>query len=245
MSELLDLALAAHGGMQRWEQMQTCSAHLAAYGPLLAMKGVTGILGQPSSEFAFHGATHVQRVTISPVMTTGWHGVFSPDRTAIEFDDGHVVAERINPRAAFAGRTRQAPWDDLDLIYFVSYASWTYLTTPFLLARPDVTAAEGTPWQEDGQLWRSLRVVFPDALATHTRQQVFYFDAHGLLRRLDYAVDIAGSVPVAHYVDEYQKWNGIMVPTRRRVFLRQADGRADRSNMTFAIDVIGDVAFTP
>ena len=85
-------------------------------------------------------------------MPTGQHGVFTPDRTAIETDDGHVVEERINPRAAFAGRTRQAPWDDLDLIYFVSYASWTYLTTPFLLARPDVTAEERTPWQEDGQL---------------------------------------------------------------------------------------------
>lgn len=30
MSELVDLAIAAHGGMQRWEQIQTCNAQLAA-----------------------------------------------------------------------------------------------------------------------------------------------------------------------------------------------------------------------
>ncbi len=245
MSELLDLAIAAHGGMQRWEQIQTCTAHLAAYGPLLEMKGATSILGQPGGEFLFRGDAHSQRATISPFKTTGRHGVFAPDRTAIETDDGHVIEERANPRAAFAGHTRQTPWDDLDLIYFISYASWNYLTTPFLLARPDVTVDEGKPWQEDGQMWRSLHVVFPDSIATHTKEQVFYFDDRGLLRRIDYAVEIAGSVPVAHYVDDYRAFDGIMVPTRRRVFLRQPDGHPDRGSLTIAIDVIGEMTFSP
>jgi hypothetical protein len=45
------------------------------------------------------------------------------------------------------------------VIYFISYASWNYLTTPFFLARPDVTVEEGQASQEDGQTWRSLHVV--------------------------------------------------------------------------------------
>jgi hypothetical protein len=102
---------------------------------------------------------------------------------------------------------------------------------------------EGEPWQDDGQMWRSLHATFPNTLATHTREQVFYFDDHGLLRRLDYAVEIAGAVPVAHYVDDYRQFDGIMVPTRRRIFARQPDGRPDRSKMTLAIDVIGEVTY--
>ena len=243
MSDLLDYAIAAHGGMRRWEQIQTCTAHLTVTGPLLAMNGVAGILGQTGGDYVFRGDAYTQRVTISPFTPTGRHGVFVPDRTAIVTDDGHLIEERPNPRAHFAGYTRQSPWDELDLIYFVSYASWNYLTTPFLLARPDVTVDEGQPWQDDGQTWRSLQVVFPDTIATHTKEQVFYFDDRGLLRRIDYAVEILGSFPVAHYMDAYRECDGIMVPTRRRVFARQPDGRADRSNMSLAIDVIGEVTF--
>jgi hypothetical protein len=243
MSELLDRAIAAHGGMPRWEQVQTCTAHLTVTGPLLAMKGVSGLLGQPGGELWFRAATHAQRVTISPFEPTGRRGVFAPDRTAIETDDGHLIEERPNPRAHFTGHTRQTPWDDLDLLYFVGYAGWNYLTTPFLLARPDVTVAEGQPWPEVGQTWRSLRVVFPASIATHSKEQVFYFDDRGLLRRIDYAAEIAGSVPAAHYADEYREFGGIMVPTRRRVFARRPDGRPDRTKLSFAIDLIGEVSF--
>jgi len=238
MADLLDLASAAHGGMPRWQQIQTYTAHLTVTGLFLAMKGVSGILGQPDGELWFRGDAHAQRATIAPFKPTGRHGVFAPDRTAIETDDGHLVEERPNPRAHFAGHARQTPWDDLDLIYFVGYAGWNYLTTPFLLARPDVTVAEGQPWHEDGQTWRSLRVVFPDAIATHTREQGFYFDERGLLRRIDYAVEIAGSVPAAHYADDHRAFGGIMVPTRRRVFARQPDGRPDRTKVLIAIDVV-------
>ena len=243
MSDLLDFTIAAHGGMRRWEQIQTCTAHLTVTGPLLAMKGIAGILGQTGGDYVFRGDAHTQRVMITPFKPAGRHGVFAPDRTALETDEGHLIEERSNPRAHFAGYTRQTPWDDLDLIYFVSYASWNYLTTPFLLARPNITVEEGEPWQEDGQIWRSLQVVFPDTIATHTTEQVFYFDDRGLLRRIDYAVEIVGSLPVAHYVDDYRECDAIMVPTRRRVFARQPDGRADRSRMSFAIDVVGEVTF--
>jgi hypothetical protein len=83
MSELLDLAIEAHGGMQRWEHIQTFSAHLTVTGPLLTMKGVTGILGQPGGEVLYRGDAHSQRATISPFKATGRRGVFAPDRTAI------------------------------------------------------------------------------------------------------------------------------------------------------------------
>jgi hypothetical protein len=85
--------------------------------------------------------------------------------------------------------------------------------------------------------------VFPDSIATHTKEQVFYFDDHGLLRRIDYAVAILGSSPAAHYAYDYREFDGIMVPTRRRIFARQPDGRADRSSLSLAIDVVGEVTF--
>ena len=42
------------------------------------------------------------------------------------------------------------PWDVLQLAYFIGYAMWNYLTTPFLFTYPGVEAREIEPWHEAG-----------------------------------------------------------------------------------------------
>lgn len=54
---------------------------------------------------------------------------------------------------------------------------------------------ETEPWHEDGQTWHSLLVTYPDSIVAHTKRQTYYFDDAGLLRRLDYSVDIPGGGP--------------------------------------------------
>ena len=58
----------------------------------------------------------------------------------------------------------------------------------------------------------------------HHKQQTYRFDDAGLLRRLDYPVDILGGGPAVHYPSQYREFDGIMVPTRRRVYVRRPDG---------------------
>jgi hypothetical protein len=66
------------------------------------------------------------------------------------------------------------------------YALWTYLTQPFLYTYPGFAVQEIEPWEEDGEDWRRLKVIFPDTIASYTRAQVSYFGTDGLLRRHDY-----------------------------------------------------------
>lgn len=87
---------------------------------------------------------------------------------------------------------------------------------------------------------------FPKEIATHSADQVFYFDAAGLLRRLDYDVEVSGNGQAAHYVDDYVDVDGLKFPTRRWVFPRRADNTADRQAFTGSrgslIDVtVGDI----
>ena len=77
----------------------------------------------------------------------------------------------------------------------------------------------------------------------HTRQQTYYFDEAGLLRRLDYAVDILGGGPAVNYPSEYREFDGIMVPTRRRVYVRNPDGSPVRDSVSIAIE-IANVTFS-
>ena len=77
---------------------------------------------------------------------------------------------------------------------------WTYLTTPFLYTYPGFVTEEISPWEENGEIWRRLKVTFPDNIASHTREQISFFGPDGLLRRHDYTVDILGGATGVNYM---------------------------------------------
>ena len=111
-----------------------------------------------------------------------------------------------------------------------------YLTTPFLLTYPGVEARETDSWREDGETWRRLQVTFPKTIATHNPDQVFYFDADYLLRRLDYQPYVTGA-PIAHYVSDPKEFDGFVFPTRRHVYPRNQDGTADKRLAVITIPI--------
>jgi hypothetical protein len=238
-TELLDLAVDAHGGRRRWEEISRFRVVASISGTIWAMKGKPGLL----DNVVLEGETTGQRLKISPFPQAGRSATWEPGRETIEADDGVVVDERRDPATSFAGHTRQTPWDDFHVVYFASEANWNYFVAPFIFTRSDFITFEIQPWHEDGQVWRSLRVTYPHDIVAHCRQQTYYFDETGLLRRLDYAVGILGSGPAVHYPSEYREFDGIMVPTRRRVYVRNPDGSAARESVSIAIDV-ADVAFS-
>ena len=91
--------------------------------------------------------------------------------------------------------------------------------------------------QVDGLSWRRLRVVFPESIATHSAVQTFYFDSDGLLRRHDYEVDIQGRNAAARYLHDYINVQGIMMPTRFRIYPRGEDNRAMPEPLIVGVDL--------
>lgn len=239
MKDLLDLAIAAHGGWDRWQQVSTLDAHMTAGGTLWHVKG------WPDAYADVHCVVHAHRqhTEYSPFLKAGQHGVYEPDRTSIVTDDGVVLEERASARHFFDGHTIPTPWDRQHLIYFTGYAMWTYLTTPFTLKSPGFVTQEIDPWDENGETWRRLEVTFPANVHTHSTRQVFYFDAAGLLRRHDYSVDIMGGTASAHYASDHRAFGGLVFPTKRRVYATGADNRPILDRVAISID-IHDIAVT-
>ena len=233
MNELAELTIKTHGGLKRWGQFESVSAHLDQGRALWALKGQAGTLDHTNvtaglrSEWASH----------APFDPSGARSRFEPHRVALESPEGEVVEELREPRASFAGHALETPWSTLQLAYFVGCAMWTYLNTPFLLAHPGVASEELSPWEENGETWRRLRVSYPGDIATHSSVQTLYIDGDGLLKRHDYDVEIAGNTPGAHFIDVA----GIMFPTKRRIFPRQADGTASPEPLVVSID-LSDIA---
>jgi hypothetical protein len=235
MNELLSEVIAAHGGAERWKELNWISATFSLKGAFFQIKGKAGVIVDTTAR----ADCHRQYIPYTPFSRPGTRSVFEQHRVAIESMDGRQLEQRDRPRAAFAGHNRSTPWDDLHLAYFTGYAMWNYLTTPFMLALPGIQTEEVDPWDEDGERWRRLQAIFPSNVATHSREQTFYFDSGGLLRRLDYHAEVAGSIPVAHYVSEHREVGGIIVPRRRRAMLRKRDGRPDQEKgPTVAIDFV-------
>jgi hypothetical protein len=233
MSDLATLAMDAHGGLDRWRELKTVSARLLQDGVLWKLKGQEGVLRD------VHVTVDLRKEWAShrPFGQPDRHTSFQPDRVAIETENGDVVEERLNPRESFKGHALDTPWDSLQLAYFAGYAMWTYLNSPFLFALPGVQTEEIGPWQEKGEAWRRLKATFPASIATHSAEQTFYFDQHGLLKRHDYDVDISGGTPAAHYVSELEEFSGIRVPTRHAIVGRQPDGSSVPAPLVVSIDV--------
>jgi hypothetical protein len=219
MSDLLDMVLRAHGGLDRWRTFEKVSATIVAGGGLLPMKGIKIDL-EPREGTA---TIHHKSTVIRPFGRPDWRMVFTPERVAIETTTGIVVQERTDPRSSFAGHTLNSPWDLLHRAYFNGYARWTYLNTPFLMALPGFEVAEIAPWHEGRERWRGLRARFPASVASHSTVQDFYFGEDQLLRRHDYSLEIAGGVPIAQYVYDIVEANGFRFPAKRRAYVRGPD----------------------
>ena len=233
MNQLAKLALEAHGGITRWNSFTTLSAHLIQGGVFWAVKGKGGVLDDVTVTVNLRD----EKASHWPFGTRDRRSRFEPQRVALEDANGKVLEELLQPRSSFKGHTFETPWSDLQLAYFVGTAMWTYLNTPFFLARPGVESEEVEPWQEAGETWRRLKVRFPAAIATHSPEQTLYFNQQGLWKRHDYDVEISGGTPAVHYVSDFKEISGITFPTKHRIFPRQPDGHSATEPLVVSIDV--------
>ncbi|OJH35206.1 hypothetical protein [Cystobacter ferrugineus] len=233
MSDLLARVLSAYGGAERWKKLNKISAHQRFGGVLWPLKQVGGIV----DDARFTVAIQKQWTSITPFTGPDRRSVFTPTRVAIESTSKGVLEELHDPRASFAGHTLETPWNPLQLAYFTGYAMWTYVTEPYSFTFPGVQTEELEPWNEQGEKWRRLKVTYPGSIATHNAEQTLYVDSDGLLRRRDYQVDIAGGVPSVQYMSGHREISGIVIPTTRMIYGRDAQNRAVPEPLVVSIEL--------
>jgi hypothetical protein len=238
-SSLAQLAIDAAGGLERWRRCETVTARLLTGGVLWPLKHQPGVLDDVRVRVNLRKAW----VSHRPFGAADLRTSFQPHRVAIETTEGQTVEELPQPRDSFKGHSLDTTWSRLQLAYFAGYAMWTYLNTPFIFAWDGVEAEEVEPWREDGETWRRLKVTFPPSIATHSAVQTFYFDNEGLLKRHDYDVEVSGGTPAAHYVYQHEEFSGILVPTKRKVLRRGADGTPVPEPLIVSLD-LSEVGFS-
>jgi hypothetical protein len=231
-SELLDLAVKAHGGLDRWNKVKAIKVAASITGAIWFLKGKGDVL----KNVVLTAQTRNQRLTVD-FPGQDKRAVFESNRIVIEKVDGTVIETRDNPEKSFEGQQRETPWDDIQVAYFVGEALWTYLNTPFLYTNDGFVTEEISSIQVEGETWRRLKITFPDNVKSHSKEQISCFGPDGLLRRHDYTVDILGGATGLNYASDYRDVDGIIVPTKRRVYAYEGDYKLVKEPLLVGIDM--------
>ena len=179
-----------------------------------------------------------QRTRTEPFGDAGLAHDIQPDRVVIETRPAKIIAEQQQP----AGDVRRSRMGD----------PWTSAATRLLqrlrdvdLLQPAVPARRTWCRDDRDPVDHARRAAhsgdcaadFRRASTPTVRQQSLYFDDGGLLRRHDYQVDVAGGTRAAHLISDYIDVQGLRLPTRRRVFLLNADGTLQLDRAVVTIDL--------
>ena len=183
-------------------------------GPLLRLKGYRHTFPAPRE---FEIRPH-ERTTIFHGYPDERHrGHFADGNVRIEHvDNREVLIESKEHRRTFTGLAKYHRWSVLDALYFFGYALWHYHVLPFTLDEAHllrVLKRRGKP--------QGIDVLFPPDVPTHCQRQQFYFGADGRIVRHDYVAEVIGAwARGAHFWEHYERSNGLLIASRRRVVAR-------------------------
>jgi hypothetical protein len=232
VNELLNLAVKAHGGLERWNKVKSIKVTASITGAIWFVKGQGDVL----KNVVLTAETKTERLTVDfPGQDKRF--ILEPYRVVTQKTDGTMIEARDNPEKSFEGQQRETPWDEIHVADFAGEALWTYLNTPFLYTQAGFVTEEISPIQVEGETWRRLKVTFPDTVKSHTPEQFSCFGPDGLLRRHDYTVDVLGGATGLNYASDYRDVDGIIIPTKRRVYAYEGDYQLVKEPLLVKIDM--------
>jgi len=138
-NDLLTRVLEVHGGLDNWSRVTELTVQLSLGGPFWDWEGWPDVYAGQT----VHLDPHRERITFEPFTRPGRVSMLdvepgSWERVEIRDDEGRLVEARENPCASFPPYVVETPWDAIQVAYFASAATWSYLTTPFVFTYPDV-----------------------------------------------------------------------------------------------------------
>lgn len=219
MSNLLQQVVEAHGGLRHWEQLSDLVTEVEVDGQLCPRFEVPTAIPRTKAFFS------LRRQNIVMLDELGSQKfLIEPNLVSFSARRGDQAESMSAQTSELWRNASERKWDLLRTAYVQGFAIRHYVTAPFLYSTPGFSVEEVEPWQEDGETWRVLKIIFPPHIQTRARVQFAYFGDDGLLRRTRYNLQIEGGYEVASYVSEYDRVNGIWLPISRELLACDAAG---------------------
>jgi hypothetical protein len=113
MNDLLEAAVAAHGGLDRWKNITSIDVAASITGAIWYVKSK----GDALKNVRFEVDTTRELLTMDFVGEDK-RSIFEPFRVVMQRRDGALIDARDDPERSFDGHQRETPWDDIHVAYF-------------------------------------------------------------------------------------------------------------------------------
>jgi len=254
---LVSHVLKAHGGRTHWRTKKAFSAHISISGSLLpppdrpppggahyvAVGGYhlpTASRGRPTlRELVIEGDTRIPQLKIFGSTDVTRFGVYTPNRVEFRTTSNQLLEALDDPIEALAARPRDRPLRVIERIFLFGGIVWSSIATPFLLDAPDVSVTE-KPVRDDSKTGRQLTVEFPETIEPLAPRRVLHVAEDGLIERHEYELRYLYPSLLADTASAHIAFDGIVVPTLRRVRPLKAD---DHSPALLDIEIF-DIRFS-
>jgi len=216
MGQLSENIIGAHGGRQRWQQVDRLMASLAmggmAFMPHFHLHALRDVEASVSP--------HRGQVTLAPFPRAGQIGAFDGEQLWIETEAGELISSRSVPSPSAKALRYWSFWDELDRLYVVALTVWHAMLLPWLLTHSEVVEKPGgtANFSGIGRVSR-LEVTFPEALVVPATTQTLYADTTGLVRRVDYTPHAYGGwLRVGQVMAGFEAVNGLVLPCEQTLY---------------------------
>lgn len=221
---LLNRIYKAHGGLERWKQVESVQINLNIFGPILITRFKSPWLSNITATIF----TEKPYVSFHNFPEQGMTSIFDGYDTYIYDTNDQISAERrFSPHTRLHDKPR-LHWDHLDLVHSLGYGLWSTICSPFLLDNQHIELSQGEDLVDSmGRRLATLNIHLPASMPCQSHHQVYYFNSQGLLERNDYQQTTFNPMGMtAHYFQQHKSIEGIVFPTRRKVFPRLWNGTA-------------------
>jgi len=215
--ETITRAIARHGGMDRWEQIESILVKAYTMGGFgMSQRGLGK--GFPMPE-VIELRPKEGIAILYDYPKAGRQSIYDNGKVT-EISPGEAPSyENDNHREKMMSVSRfRQPWTPADATYFFGYAMLHYCALPFTL--PDVKVV-GFKSREHGDWRKRIDIEYPDGAHTHSKYETLYFDESYLLIRHDYCPEVSSPLArAANCLMEYMDCDGYLITQRRQVFFR-------------------------
>ena len=108
MDDLLEFAIEAHGGLERWRQFNEVRANVSITGALWHLKGQQDVLKNVQVVAQLH-----RQHLVTHLIGKDQRTIFTTAQVSIESESGVVEETRVDPITSFRGQSPETPWDRL------------------------------------------------------------------------------------------------------------------------------------
>src|ERR1044071_7457847 len=141
MHDLVKLSIDAYGGIDQWRKIREVSAAFTVSGVGFKQRGPVGE-AFAALPMRVTVNTREQNAIIEPFVSHVQKGIYQPRRTVVASFDDTLLEELNNPRDSLKAMALGTPWTAPQILYFIGYSLWMYLTLPFSFLMDGVRCKE-------------------------------------------------------------------------------------------------------